>query len=97
VYSISGETPDRNKFLAALLMSLTSALRDFEREGFSLFKQEWMTHHCCENKVVRLGFPDGSSLEGVIHGVADDGSLLVRTFAGVQRFNSGEITLYNME
>ncbi|WON74564.1 biotin--[acetyl-CoA-carboxylase] ligase [Nitrosospira sp. Is2] len=97
VYSISGETPDRNRFLAALLMSLTSALRDFEREGFSLFKQEWLAHHCCENKVVRLGFPDGSSLEGVIHGVADDGSLLLRTFAGVQRFNSGEITLYKME
>ena len=97
VYSITGETPDRNRFLAALLKSLTSALRDFEREGFGLFKQEWVAHHCCENKVVRLGFPDGSSLEGVIHGVADDGSLLVKTSAGVQRYNSGEITLYKME
>ena len=47
--------------------------------------------------MVRLDFPDGSSLEGVIHGVADDGSLLVRTSAGVQRYNSGEITLYKME
>jgi BirA family biotin operon repressor/biotin-[acetyl-CoA-carboxylase] ligase len=97
VYSIIREIPDRNRFLAALMKSLTSALRDFEREGFGLFKQEWVAHHCCENKVVRLDFPDGSSLEGVIHGVADDGSLLVRTHAGVQRYNSGEITLYKME
>ena len=50
-----------------------------------------------ENKLVRLGFPDGSSLDGVIHGVADDGSLLVRTSAGLQSYNSGEITLYKME
>ena len=97
VYSISGEKPDRNKFLAALLISLTGALREFEREGFSRFKQEWVAHHCCENKLVRLGFPDGSSHDGVIHGVADDGSLLVRTSAGVQSYNSGEITLYKME
>jgi BirA family transcriptional regulator, biotin operon repressor / biotin---[acetyl-CoA-carboxylase] ligase len=97
VYSITGETPDRNRFLAALLISLKRALQDFEREGFRRFKQEWVAHHCCENKLVKLGFPDGSSLEGVIQGVADDGSLLIRTSAGVQRYNSGEISIYKME
>jgi BirA family transcriptional regulator, biotin operon repressor / biotin---[acetyl-CoA-carboxylase] ligase len=97
VYSISGKKPDRNQFLAELLVSLTGTLREFEREGFSRFKQEWVAHHCCENKLVRLGFPDGSSLDGVIHGVADDGALLVRTSAGLQSYNSGEITLYKME
>jgi BirA family transcriptional regulator, biotin operon repressor / biotin---[acetyl-CoA-carboxylase] ligase len=56
-----------------------------------------VAHHCCENKLVKLGFPDGSSLEGVIQGVADDGSLLIRTSAGVQRYNSGEISIYKME
>ncbi|SHL14490.1 BirA family transcriptional regulator, biotin operon repressor / biotin-[acetyl-CoA-carboxylase] ligase [Nitrosospira sp. Nsp11] len=93
VYSITGKMPDRNELLAALLIDLTAALREFERRGFAPFKEEWMSHHFCENKAVSLRFPDGSSQEGTVHGVADDGSLLLQTSAGIRSYSGGEITL----
>lgn len=93
VYSITGKMPDRNELLAALLIDLTAALREFERRGFAPFKEEWMSHHFCENKAVNLRFPDGSSQEGTVHGVADDGSLLLQTSAGIRSYSGGEITL----
>jgi BirA family biotin operon repressor/biotin-[acetyl-CoA-carboxylase] ligase len=93
VYSITGKMPDRNKLLAALLIDLTAALREFERLGFVPFKEEWMSRHLCENRSVKLRFPDGSSQEGVVHGVADDGSLLLKTPTGIRSYSGGEITL----
>ena len=96
VFSITGKMPDRNKLLAALLTNLIIMLREFEHQGFAPFKEEWGDHHICENKPVTLRLPDGSSQEGVVHGVAEDGSLLLRTPAGIRSYRSGEITLCRM-
>ncbi len=96
VFSIIGEMPDRNKLLAALLTNLVTMLREFEHQGFAPFKAEWADHHICENRAVTLHLPDGSSQDGVVHGVADDGSLLLRTPAGIRGYRSGEITLCRM-
>lgn len=93
VYSITGKMPDRNALLAALLNDLATALREFERGGFAPFKEEWVSRHLCENKVVKLHLADGSSQEGTVHGVADDGSLLLQTSAGMRSYSGGEITL----
>ncbi|MDN5935747.1 MAG: biotin--[acetyl-CoA-carboxylase] ligase [Nitrosospira sp.] len=96
VFSMIGEMPDRNKLMAALLIDLVMMLREFERRGFAPFKKEWADHHICENKSVTLHLPDGSSKEGLVYGVADDGSLLLRTSAGMVGYSSGEITLCRM-
>ena len=93
VYSITGEMPDRNQLLALLLTELATVLREFEREGFAPFRKEWVRHHGYENKAVTLRLPDGSSHKGVVHGVAEDGSLRLKTVAGNLDFNGGEITL----
>ncbi len=96
VFSVIGKMPDRNKLLAALLINLVMMLREFEHRGFAPFKKEWTDYHICENKPVTLHLPDGSSQEGVVHGVADDGSLLLRTATGSRGYSSGEITLCRM-
>jgi BirA family transcriptional regulator, biotin operon repressor / biotin---[acetyl-CoA-carboxylase] ligase len=96
VFSITGKMPDRNKLLAALLINLVMMLREFEHRGFAPFKEEWADHHICGNKPVTLYLPDGSSQEGVVDGVADDGSLRLRTSAGVHSYSSGEIMLCRM-
>lgn len=96
VFSITGEMPDRNKLLAVLLIDLITMLREFEYRGFAPFQKEWMNHHVCENKPVTLSLPDGSSQEGVVHGIAADGSLLLQTAAGIRGYSSGEITLCRM-
>ncbi|MDO8437257.1 MAG: biotin--[acetyl-CoA-carboxylase] ligase [Nitrosomonadaceae bacterium] len=93
LFSITGEMPDRNKLLAALLVELVTVLREFERQGFAPFREEWVHCHGFENKCVTLHLPDGSSQEGVVHGVGEDGSLLLHTPAGNRGYSSGEITL----
>lgn len=95
VFSITGEMPDRNQLLALLLVELAKVLREFEHEGFAPFRKEWVRHHGYENKPVTLRLPDGSSQKGVVHGVAEDGSLLLKTAAGkvLGSFNGGEISL----
>ena len=93
VFSITGELPDRNKLLAVLLVNLEIALREFDRLGLAPFMEEWAKYHILENKPVTLRLPDGSIREGVIDGVADDGSLVLRTATGSRRYSSAEITL----
>ena len=93
LFAITGEMPDRNKLLAALLVELVTVLREFERQGFAPFREEWVHCHGFENKCVTLHLPDGSSQEGVVHGVGEDGSLLLQTPAGNRGYSGGEITL----
>ena len=93
LFAITGEMPDRNKLLAALLVELVTVLREFERQGFAPFREEWVHCHGFENKCVTLHLPDGSSQEGVVHGVGEDGSLLLQTTAGNRGYSGGEITL----
>lgn len=96
LFSITGEMPDRNKLLAALLAELVTVLREFERQGFAPFRKEWMRYHGFENKPVTLHLPDGSSRDGVVHGVAEDGSLLLQTATGNRGYSGGEITLHKV-
>lgn len=93
VFSITGEMPDRNQLLAILLHELLAVLREFELHGFAPFRKEWVRHHGYENKAVTLHLPDGSSQKGAVHGVAEDGSLLLKTETGNRSFNGGEISL----
>ncbi|HVW65734.1 MAG TPA: biotin--[acetyl-CoA-carboxylase] ligase [Nitrosospira sp.] len=93
LFSMSGKMPDRNRTLAALLIELSRALREFEQFGFPSFKEEWTGRHAYESKTVMLHLPDGSSREGQVKGVADDGSLLLSTPSEVRRYSGGEITL----
>jgi BirA family transcriptional regulator, biotin operon repressor / biotin---[acetyl-CoA-carboxylase] ligase len=93
VFFMTGKMPDRNRMLAALMIELSRALREFEQCGFASFKEEWTSRHVYENKTVMLHLPDGSSQEGRVKGVADDGSLLLSTLSEVHRYSGGEITL----
>jgi len=92
--SISGSmTPGRNVLLAQILTHLADVLQQFEREGFSALRAEWVTHHAYHDKMVRLALPGGVQEEGRVLGVGDDGSLLLQTPAGARRFSAGEISL----
>ena len=93
VFSMTGKMPDRNRMLAALMIELSMALREFEQSGFASFKKEWTSHHLYENKTVMLHLPDGSSQEGRVNGIADDGSLLLSNSSGTHRYTGGELTL----
>lgn len=84
---------DPNELLGSLLRQLARVLDEFEQEGFGAMREEWQAHHAYHEEVVKLLFPDGREQYSRVHGVADDGVLLVQHEGGIQRFSSGEISL----
>jgi BirA family transcriptional regulator, biotin operon repressor / biotin---[acetyl-CoA-carboxylase] ligase len=88
---------DQNALLGALLKHLADVLSGFETHGFIGLRDEWLRYHAYENKPVRMLLPNGTDVQGVVQGVADDGILLVETALGLQRFSAGEISLRGMD
>lgn len=85
--------PNANLVLAVMLDHLTEVLDTFQQHGFKPFSAEWQAHHAYHGQAVRMLMPDGREIAGIVEGVGEDGSLLVRTDRGSQRFISGEISL----
>jgi BirA family biotin operon repressor/biotin-[acetyl-CoA-carboxylase] ligase len=84
---------DPNHLLGVLLKHLANVLVAFEQGGFAALRDEWTQHHAYHEQNVRMLMPDGREIHGVVQGITEDGSLLVTTTEGVQRFISGEISL----
>ena len=93
LHAITSSVPERNQLLASLLTELVSVLKEFSHQGFLPFKKEWVHHHNLDNKPIILHLPDGSKQEGVVHGIADNGSLQLQTSLGRRCFGNGEIML----
>jgi BirA family biotin operon repressor/biotin-[acetyl-CoA-carboxylase] ligase len=86
--------PDRNALLAGLLAGLSAAMARYDREGFAPFRAAWQLRHAHQGLEVSLLRDDQSiAAEGVAIGVAEDGALLLRTAAGIERIHSGEVSL----
>jgi BirA family biotin operon repressor/biotin-[acetyl-CoA-carboxylase] ligase len=88
-----GAAPDRNRLLARLLRELARILDTFAGEGFGPLRAEWGRRHAHQGRRVTLLLPNGARVSGQAGGVAEDGSFLLETRAGVTRFHSGEISL----
>ncbi len=84
---------DQNALLGVILKHLADVLSGFETSGFVALRDEWLTYHAYQNRPVRMLLPNGTDVQGVVKGVADDGILLVETALGLQRFSAGEISL----
>jgi len=84
---------ERNALLAELLVELRSVLTAFSQRGLPPLLEEWRRYHLYEGRAVTLKRPDGSSEQGEVHGIADDGALLLATRNGVRRYHSGEVSL----
>lgn len=85
--------PSRNQVLAALLLELDSALREFGREGFGAFRARWSARNAYQDKPVRVEGEAGSPLDGLCAGVDGDGALLLETPDGPRRVVSGDVSL----
>ena len=94
LFSIGGASLlGRNQLLAHILVHMADVLQEFESEGFSGLREEWVGYHAYHGRNVRMMLPGGTYEEGCVSGVAEDGSLLLATPAGTKRFASGEIGL----
>lgn len=91
--AVTAETVNPNHLLGILLKHLCTVLTAFEQGGFADLRDEWTQHHAYHEQDVRMLMPDGREVHGVVQGITEDGSLLVNTVNGLQRFISGEISL----
>ena len=85
--------PSRSLVLGKLLAQLGVVLPRFEAEGFAPFRDEWLALHAYQNRAVRMLLPRNTVEEGIVTGVADDGSLLLDCPSGLTRYTVGEISL----
>lgn len=85
--------PERNQLLATILLELEGVLREFADRGFAALRAEWQRYHGLQDRAVQLSLPDGSRVDGIVRGVADDGALELETMREIRRFNAGEVSL----
>jgi BirA family transcriptional regulator, biotin operon repressor / biotin---[acetyl-CoA-carboxylase] ligase len=86
------QTPNRNTLVAAVVDELLASLRQFEREGFSAFAEEWRNRDSLMNAQVRV-LSANETISGIARGVTTDGALLVEVDGKTQRFMSGDVSL----
>lgn len=87
-----GRTPPRNHLLAALLDELLPLLQNFDREGFSPWRDEWRALDALADAQVLLhSGPD--QFAGIARGVDDRGALLLETASGIRPVFGGEVSL----
>ena len=91
--SACGRTLDRNEVFALLLEELRGVLETFTREGFAPLRGEWQHRHAYQDRAVTVILPDTRRESGIARGVAEDGTLLVETRAGMRRYHAGEVRL----
>lgn len=93
LYQITGKHHDRNVFLSALLLELCNILSDFQAHGFSYFRDEWISYHAYQDKIVKLTLPNNTSVIGRVDGINADGSLCLLTSTGYHSFSVGDISM----
>lgn len=91
--SVSAQPIDPNTLLSTLLGQLADVLKEFEQNGLMNLSDEWTNHHAYHLQQVRMLMPDGREVHGIVQGITQDGTLLVETETGLQKFISGEISL----
>ena len=91
--AIAKHLPQRNRLLAATLIELARVLEQFTEQGFAPLRQEWVSRHAHQGRLVTLSCGDGKTVAGRAAGVADDGALLLETGQGLERFVNGELSL----
>lgn len=84
---------DPNLLLSLLLQQLQTVLQQFTDKGFASLRDEWHSFHAHQHQTVQLLQANGASQTGQCMGVTDDGTLLLQTLDGLQKFASGEVSL----
>jgi len=88
-----GVSPDRNRAAAALVEALVEGLRQFERDGFVAFADDYARHDLLRGQPLQLSGALGG-FDGVGAGVDARGALQVRMADGsVRRIDSADVTV----
>ncbi|WP_417582350.1 bifunctional biotin--[acetyl-CoA-carboxylase] ligase/biotin operon repressor BirA [Nitrincola sp.] len=88
-----GLTMDRTELLVSLLVELIPVLQEFERDGFKVFREEWLAADIFRNKPVRVQTGAEAYITGIAAGVNETGALLLQTERELRILHGGEVSL----
>lgn len=94
--SLGAGLPCRSDLLATMLGGVLPLLGDFERKGFSTYREAFERLDAFSNRPVFLHL-GGEVVVGTVIGVDDRGSILLDTATGKRSFNGGEVSLRSAE
>lgn len=80
---------EREEVMIAIIKKLIPTLIEFDEQGFSAFRTQWMQHAAWLGEKVELS----SGTRGTLMGVDQDGALLLDTDLCIERFFSGDLSL----
>lgn len=86
----SGQAVSRNRLAAVLLSALARTLPQFGRDGFAVFRQDWLRYDALVGQAVKLELPNRTVL-GTARGVDDHGALIIEHDGGRETFVSGHL------
>tara|TARA_B100000809_G_scaffold167785_1_gene165139 strand:+ start:1427 stop:2410 length:984 start_codon:yes stop_codon:yes gene_type:complete len=88
--------PSRSNIAAEVLNQLLPLLRDYSEDGFSAWRDDWMSLDAYRGREVRLtsGVKDEV---GVASGVDSGGALLLERAGKIKKFSGGELSLRLLE
>jgi len=84
---------DPTRLLAAILSRLARMRDEFVAHGFAPMAPRWSARDAYRDQPVRLLHDGRVLVEGIARGVDEDGQLLLATPTGLERINSGELSL----
>jgi len=90
--SILPAVPSLESLAARLIDRLSSALLQFDNDGFNSFVVEWSRFDTLAGLEIAVRSPDGEEI-GTAQGIADDGALLLKTHSGLRRIISGSVRM----
>lgn len=93
INQLAGQPLNPNLVLGHCLAALAEHLVIFAEQGFAYFQPQWAAYHAFHQHTVDLHLVNGQVLPGKVVDIAEEGSLLVETATGLQRFNAGEISV----
>lgn len=90
--TLEHELPAATIVLAAILTELHGLFEIYASAGFPALRGAWQQRHAFNDLPVCIR-GDDSALYGICAGVDEDGALLLRTEAGLQRVLAGDVSL----
>ncbi|MEO2182087.1 MAG: biotin--[acetyl-CoA-carboxylase] ligase, partial [bacterium] len=82
----------RNILLGALGGRIVNAIQAFEDVGFDSFAEKWSEYNLYTGQQVNV-IRGSETISGIDSGVDQEGNLLLRTGAGLEVYNSGEVSV----
>ena len=85
--------PSRNKLAASLISEIVALLRDFQAQGFSMYRDEWQAADAFFGQEAVISTPK-QSITGIVKGVDQNGALRLQLENGkIETFIGGELSL----